>query len=310
VRHRRASARFGFAALALAVLAGCATTAPTGRQSAGQKLDPWENWNRKVFTFNEGLDEHFLKPIATAYQKVVPGFVRTGVHNFFNNAEDGWSAINHLLQGKWQSGFEQVVRFNTNTVFGIGGVFDVASEAGLERQTEDFGQTLGRWGFPAGAFVMWPLLGPSSVRDSIALPLDHAATPAVLFSDYWDEAGITFVQLIDTRANLLGATKVIDDIALDKYTFIRDAYLARRRSLVYDGNPPEATDDAEQGLPPEDRAPDDSAPAPGGAASAPAGAASSPKAPSGSASAPSQAPSAASPAAPAAAASAASGATR
>ncbi len=252
-------ARMLVSALVVLACTACATVgnAPA-RQSAGQKLDPWENWNRKVFSFNEGLDEHVLKPVATAYQSVVPSFVRTAVHNFFSNAEDAWSAVNHLLQGKFQSGFEMMVRFNTNTVFGLGGVLDVASEAGIERQPEDFGQTLGRWGFGAGAFIMWPVLGPSSVRDSVALPLDRSATPAVVFRDYADELGILTVQLIDTRANLLGASRVIDDIALDKYTFIRDGYLARRRSLVYDGNPPdrEATDDAEA-----DTAPAPSAPA-------------------------------------------------
>jgi phospholipid-binding lipoprotein MlaA len=239
-------------ALALTGLAGCATVeGPPQRQSAGQKLDPWENWNRKVFSFNESLDENVLKPVATAYQKIVPSFIRTAVHNFFNNAEDGWSAVNHLLQGKGQSGFEMLVRFNTNTVLGFGGLLDIASEAGLERQPEDFGQTLGRWGFGAGAYIVWPVLGPSSVRDSLALPLDRSATPAVVFNDYADELGILTVQLIDTRANLLSASRVIDDIALDKYSFVRDGYLARRRSLVYDGSPPEreAIDDTDKDSP-------------------------------------------------------------
>lgn len=265
--------RAGRAMLALAVLVsavGCASVGGTqAPQSAGQKLDPWQNWNRKVFTFNERLDENVLKPVATAYQKVVPSFVRTAVHNFFGNAEDAWSAVNHLLQGKIQSAFEMMVRFNTNTVFGFGGLLDIASEAGLERQPEDFGQTLGRWGFPAGAYIVWPVLGPSSVRDSAALPLDRMATPAVVFNNYVDELGILSLQLVDTRANLLSASRVIDDIALDKYTFMRDAYLARRRSLVYDGSPPEreAVDDAEKDLPPPDTAATGTAPA----ASAPEG---------------------------------------
>ncbi len=261
-------ARFGRAARALVLsfaalaLAGCATIGgnPPPRQSAGQKLDPWENWNRKVFSFNESLDEHVLKPAATAYQKVVPSFVRSAVSNFFGNAQDGWSAVNHLLQGKAQSGFEMVVRFGTNTVLGFGGVLDIASEAGIERQPEDFGQTLGAWGFGAGAYVVWPVLGPSSVRDSLALPLDRSATPAVLFSnDLGTELSVITLQLVDTRANLLNASRVIDDIALDKYSFVRDGYLARRRSLVHDGNPPEAdtSEDAEK----EPPAPGASAPA-------------------------------------------------
>jgi phospholipid-binding lipoprotein MlaA len=242
--------RLALALLALVLATGCASVGGGGtRQSAGQKLDPWENWNRKVFSFNESLDEHVLKPVATGYQRLVPSFVRTGVHNFFGNIEDAWSAVNNLLQGKGQSAFEMLVRFNTNTFFGIGGLFDVASEAGIERKPEDFGQTLGKWGFGAGAYIVWPVLGPSSVRDSIALPLDRAASPALLYQDGAYQLSITALQLVDTRANLLGATKVIDEIALDKYTFVRDAYLARRRSLVYDGNPPEqpaAADDAEE----------------------------------------------------------------
>ena len=248
------------AAAVLVSLAACATVAGEHtRQSAGQKLDPWENWNRKVFSFNEGLDERVLKPVATAYQKVVPAFVRTAVHNFFGNAEDAWSAVNHVLQGKFQSGFEMLVRFNTNTVFGFGGLLDIASEAGLERQPEDFGQTLGRWGLGAGAYIVWPVLGPSSVRDSLALPLDRSATPAVVFNDYADELGILTVQLVDTRANLLSATRVIDDIALDKYSFVRGAYLQRRQSLVYDGDPPlESYEDEE--LPNYDDEPSDTAP--------------------------------------------------
>lgn len=276
MRPARALGR-GAAALALLlVLGGCATVpeeAPS-RQSAGQKLDPWENWNRKVFSFNESLDEAVLKPVATGYQKVVPEFVRGMVHNFFANAEDAWSAVNNLLQGKGQAAFDMLVRFNTNTFFGVGGLFDVASEAGIERQPEDFGQTLGKWGVGSGPYIVWPVLGPSTLRDSVALPMDHAASPAVLLrGDTAGQLGLYGVQLIDTRANLLGATRVIDEIALDKYSFVRDGYLARRRSLIYDGNPPD------EGTPPADDGGDysgerdDSAPSPGRPASAPPAAA-------------------------------------
>jgi len=260
------------ALLPLVLSTGCATVSggTPARQSAGQKLDPWENWNRKVFNFNEDLDRVVLKPVATAYRKVTPSFLRTAISNFFNNAEDAWSAVNHFLQGKGESGMQMLVRFNTNTFFGLGGVLDVASEAGIERQPEDFGQTLGKWGFGAGAYIVWPVLGPSSVRDSLALPLDRTMTsPAPLFepeSVQWEMLGL---QLVNTRAGLLDASRVIDDIALDKYTFLRDGYLARRRSLVYDGNPPDTTprDDAED-LPPAEKS--DAAPASPGAASAPA----------------------------------------
>ena len=253
---RRASSAWLGALLSL--LAGCATVGDAGakRQGPGQKLDPWENWNRKVFSFNEGLDEKVLKPVATGYQKVVPEFVRVGVDHFFTNAADGWSVVNHLLQGKWQSGFEMTVRFTTNTVLGFGGLLDIASEAGLESQPEDLGQTLGRWGFGAGAYIVWPLFGPSSVRDSAGLPLDLMASPATVINDGAIKVEITTLQLVNKRANLLGASRVLDDIALDKYSFVRDAYLARRRSLVYDGNPPEPkTDDEDNEAPAAPAAP-------------------------------------------------------
>jgi phospholipid-binding lipoprotein MlaA len=239
----------------LLALGGCATI-QDARGGPGQRLDPWENWNRKVFAFNEGLDEKVLKPVATGYAKVVPQFVRRSVDNFFGNIADAWSAINNVLQAKPEPAMQDVVRVTTNTVFGFFGVLDIASEFGLEHHYEDFGQTLGRWGFGAGAYVVWPLLGPSSVRDSAALPADRwFASPAVFINDGRWQGGLTALQVINTRANLLGASQVLDDIALDKYTFLRDAYLQRRRSLVYDGDVP---DDS----PPPSAEPPASAPSP------------------------------------------------
>ena len=226
-------------------LSGCASTSKLvkdARGGPGQRLDPWENWNRKVFAFNEGLDRYVLKPVATGYQKVTPQFVRRGIDNFFSNIADGWSAINNVLQGKPEPAFTDVVRFTFNSTFGVLGVFDWASEFGLDHHYEDFGQTLGRWGFGAGAYVVLPLLGPSTVRDTAALPLDRLASAALLINDGKYQFGIVALQIINTRANLLGASSVIDDIALDKYSFIRDAYLQRRRSLVFDGDAPEAPD--------------------------------------------------------------------
>lgn len=239
--------RAAAAAVALALLAGCATV--SGPQGPGQKLDPWENWNRKVFAFNEGLDEKVLKPVATAYRDVVPGFVRTAVGNFFANAADGWSAVNLMLQGRFEPALNDTLRFAVNTAFGFGGLVDIMSEAGFEHHYEDFGQTLGRWGVGAGAYIVWPVLGPSSVRESVALPFNRLATPASVIDDGAKAAGITVLELVNTRAELLGASRVIDQIALDKYTFVRDAYLARRRSLVYDGEPPPPDDDD----PPDDK---------------------------------------------------------
>jgi phospholipid-binding lipoprotein MlaA len=230
---------------ALLTLGGCATTkslVTDARGGPGARLDPWESWNRKVFAFNEGLDERILKPVATGYAKVVPQFVRRSVDNFFANAADAWSAVNNVLQGKAEPAFTDVVRFTTNTVFGFFGVLDIASEFGLDHHYEDFGQTLGRWGFGAGAYLVWPLIGPSTVRETIALPLDRTASPALYISDGSYQFGVVGLQIINTRARLLGASQVIDDIALDKYTFIRDAYLQRRRSLVFDGDAPEMPD--------------------------------------------------------------------
>jgi len=229
----------------LLALGGCASTqnfAKEARGGPGARLDPWENWNRKVFAFNEGLDEKVLKPVATGYAKVVPQFVRRSVDNFFANAADAWSAVNNVLQGKPEPAFTDVVRFTTNTVFGFFGILDIATEFGLEHHYEDFGQTLGRWGFGAGAYIVWPLIGPSTVRESIALPLDRTASPALYISSGSYQFGVVGLQIINTRAKLLGASQVIDDIALDKYTFIRDAYLQRRRSLVFDGDAPEVPD--------------------------------------------------------------------
>ncbi len=243
------------------------------RGGPGQKLDPWENWNRKVFAFNEGLDEKVLKPVATAYSEIVPQPVRLGVGNFFGNVQDAWSAVNNFLQGKVTLGFQDVLRFGTNTLFGMFGVIDVATEMGFDHQYEDFGQTLGHWGVGAGAYVVLPVFGPSTVRDTAALPLDRAASPALVINDGSTQAGIITLQLINTRASLLGASSVIDAISLDKYTFVRDAYLQRRRSLVFDGDAPEAPDPRDTAGPTESSAP--SVPASGAASAPPRAAAAS-----------------------------------
>jgi len=225
----------------LLFLCGC-TTIQAARGGPGQKLDPWENWNRKVFNFNEGLDQKVLKPVATAYADIVPQPVRISVGNFFGNVADAWSGVNNLLQGKITLGLQDLMRFGTNTLFGVFGLVDVATEMGWDHQYEDFGQTLGHWGVGAGAYVVLPVFGPSTVRDAAALPLDRAASPALVINDGSTQAGIITLQLINTRASLLGASKVIDEISLDKYTFVRDAYLQRRKSLVFDGDVPEVPD--------------------------------------------------------------------
>jgi phospholipid-binding lipoprotein MlaA len=225
------------ALLALALVVGAA--------HAQSPNDPFEKTNRAIFGFNEALDTAVLTPVAKGYQAVVPELMRAGVTNFFGNFGDGWSAINNALQGKGEAAATMVARVATNTLFGIGGIFDVASDLGMERQSEDFGQTLGRWGMPAGPYVVWPLLGPSTARDTLGRPLDLAWSPSLAINDGGVNIGLSALNLIDTRANLLSASRVVDGLAFDKYTFIRDAYIARRRNLVYDGDPPELPEEKE-----------------------------------------------------------------
>ena len=228
------------AALLLAVVAGCAT-APDRHVADGGK-DPWEPFNRKMFAFNDTLDTYALKPAAQAYQKVLPTPVQKGVHNFFGNFADAWSAVNKLLQGRFQDSAVMTARFLTNTTIGIAGLFDPATELGLDRRSTDLGLTLGHWGLEPGPYVVLPLFGSSDFRDALALPADDYVTPALLVPSYWQKLGVDAVGVVDARAGLLGASQMLDELAFDRYTFMRDAYVTRRRSLVYDGNPPELPD--------------------------------------------------------------------
>ena len=215
------------------VISGCAT----GPQA--NPRDPLEPLNRTVFGFNEVVDNAVLKPVATVYTKVTPALVRTGVTNFFSNLTEVWSTANNALQFKGREAVESWMRFSINTVFGLGGIFDLATDMGLERHKEDFGQTLGSWGVPSGPYLVLPLLGSSTVRDTAALPLDMQGNALNAVPHSGDRDRLTGLNLVNTRANLLRASAVLDDAALDKYTFSRDFYLQARRSEVYDGNPPE-----------------------------------------------------------------------
>ena len=223
----------------LVLVSGCASVPPAapGAAPAAASIDPFERWNRKVFAFNEAIDEAVLKPVAQAYRDAVPQMVRTGVGNFFGNIGDVWSAANHFLQGKVGSGFEMGMRVLTNTLFGLGGVLDPATEMRLPRRSEDLGQTLGVWGLPAGPYIVLPLLGPSSVRDTAGLPLDRYATMSshVVDAEAWS---MSVLQIVNVRAELLATTQLLSDVSLDKYSFLRDGYLSRRRDQVYDGAPP------------------------------------------------------------------------
>ena len=209
------------------------------------KADPLEGFNRGIFAFNEMVDRAVLKPLALAYKTAVPSPVRTGVDNVFGNVGDAWSVVNHLLQGKVKSALEMTVRVTTNTVFGIGGLFDLASDAGLERQAEDFGQTLGKWGLGPGPYLVLPFYGASSLRDAVGLPLDRKASLPGVVQDGSYRWGLTTLELVHGRADLLAATNLLEQVALDKYSFVRDSYLARRRNQVFDGNPPEEPEEEE-----------------------------------------------------------------
>lgn len=235
--------------LCTVLVGGCATVAPTGPGAAAPPTvpatpDPWENWNRKVFAFNEGLDAAVLKPVAQAYRDWVPSLVRAGVENVFGNVGDVWSAANHLLQGKVQTGLEMGMRVLTNTLFGLGGLLDPATEMKLERRSEDFGQTLGSWGVASGPYLVLPLIGPSTVRDTAGFVVDRRASYTRLVET--DAAAYTLsgLELVSVRTSLLGATALIDQVALDKYSFVRDGFISRRRNAQYDGAPPlDAFDD-------------------------------------------------------------------
>ena len=227
---------------ALLLFGGCATVAPKDDDEPlpGQVADPWEPFNRSIFAFNQELDAGLIYPLTSAYVGLVPSLVRQGVTNFFNNAEDLWSAVNNLLQGKIEQSIAMSFRFAWNTVFGWAGVLDLATELGIERTPEDFGQTLAVWGMPPGNFLMLPFFGPSTVRDALGLPLESAASPAYALNQGSVRPVTTVVQILDTRSQLLGASQLLDTIALDKYSFVRDAFLERRLRLIFDGNPPEA----------------------------------------------------------------------
>ncbi len=223
----------GLLLLAAVLLTGCAS-GPTA-----DRRDPLEPLNRGVYRFNDAVDRAVIKPVATAYRDVLPSPVRTGVNNFFNNLQDAWSAVNNALQLKGEAAGNSAVRFGVNTVFGLGGLLDIATEMRIERHTKDFGHTLGYWGVPPGPYIVMPLLGPSTLRDTAAKSVDVAGNLLSGLDDNGARNSATILKLVDTRAQLLRATAMLDQIALDPYTFTRDAHLQRRRASIYDGYPPD-----------------------------------------------------------------------
>lgn len=225
-------------ALALVVASGCATT---GRGETTNN-DPWEGMNRGVYAFNDALDRAVLKPVAKGYDWIVPGFAKEGVNNFFANLDDIPTGLNNILQGKPGSGLSDLGRFALNSVFGIFGLWDVATPLGLEKHEEDFGQTLAVWGLNSGPYLVLPLFGPSTLRDGPA----RVVTPSWAYGEWWGSDttwGLFTLDVIRTRANLFQAESVLQEAALDKYSFIRDAWVQRRRSVIYDGSPPRPKED-------------------------------------------------------------------
>ena len=218
------------------LLVGCAS-APTANPK-----DPWEPMNRSVASFNDKVDDNVLKPLATGYRNVVPDLIQTGVRNVFNNFADMWSTVNNLLQLKPTNTAESLGRVIVNTVFGIYGIFDVATYIKLERHPEDFGQTLGYWGVPNGPYLVLPLLGPSTLRDGASLPIDFAVSPTQFVNDIPTRNQVFTLRLVSKRAELLKSVSMLEEASIDKYSFARDAYLQYRRSQIYDGNPPDEED--------------------------------------------------------------------
>ncbi len=222
--------------LALLVLQGCASV------KSADARDPWESMNRSIYNFNDVVDTVAVKPVTQMYVNVVPSLVRTGLHNVVSNLGDVWSMANSVMQLKGQHAAESFMRVSVNTVFGLGGVLDIATEMRIERHKEDFGQTLGFWGVKPGLYMVLPILGPSTVRDSLAFPADYQGNVARQFSDQATRNSLTAVRVVDVRASLLKTVDTVKEAALDPYTFIRDAYLQKRENDVYDGNPPSSFD--------------------------------------------------------------------
>ncbi len=271
-------------ALTAAALTGCSTV------QTPLKADPLEGFNRTVFTFNDKVDQYALKPVAQGYVKITPQPVRDSVTNFFSNIGDVYIAANNLLQLKITDGVEDIMRVAINTVFGVGGLFDVATAARLPKHTNDLGLTLGHYGVPPGPYLVLPLLGPSTVRDAVGSLGNYYINPLSYIDPAVVSWGLYGLNVVSVRANLLGASDLLDSAALDKYSFVRNAYLQRRQYQLSDGSPaslPDYGDGSSAGAAPA------AAPAPAAGASAP-GAADSAAAPAG-APAPTSNPAAASP---------------
>jgi len=228
----------------LLMMGGCATT------GTGDPRDPLEPMNRAIYKFNDGVDTVLMKPLAEVYQAVIPPLVRTGVSNVFSNLNDVIVMLNNTLQGKFVPALSDFSRIMFNTTIGILGIFDVATDLGIEKNDEDFGQTMGFWGVGDGPYLVVPLLGPNNVRDLLGRFVDWETDPTSFLNPNRDRNAVQGFRLVTRRADLLSASKVLEVASIDDYAFLRDAYLQRRRNLIYDGNPPREKDDgADAGQP-------------------------------------------------------------
>lgn len=218
----------------LTLLSACASI--PGGPTEG---DPFESYNRAMFSFNEGFDKYLLKPVTEGYVAVVPSPIKTGVSNFFSNLDDIFVIINDLLQFKFTQAIEDTSRFVFNTTLGIYGLFDIATPMGMPKHNEDFGQTLAAWGVSKGPYVILPFFGSRTARGTAGFVVESVYDPVYAIKEPISLYGTVILRTIDTRSKLLKAGRIVEQAALDKYSFIRDAYLQHRKNLVYDGNPPE-----------------------------------------------------------------------
>ncbi len=221
--------------LLLPLLSACASTT--------RQVDPFESFNRKVYTFNDTIDRAAVKPIAQAYVKAVPNPIRAGVSNILSNLNDISVALNNILQGKLKNAFSDLGRFTINTTIGLFGIFDVASTTGLDKNDEDFGQTLGYWGIGDGPYIVLPFFGPSNLRDSVSRVVDIKTSATNLMLEPKDRNILFSFNIIHRRSQLLNASNILSIAAIDEYEFVRDAYFQKRLNQIYDGNPPRIKDD-------------------------------------------------------------------
>lgn len=222
--------------LVLLGLSGCA-----GKN--GVATDPWEGYNRAMFAFNETVDRALIKPVAKGYEWLLPAPVNTIITNFFDNIGDVLVAANNLFQGKVREAGSDLGRVALNSTLGIGGLVDVATDMGFDKHDEDFGQTFGHWGIADGPYFVLPFLGPSTVRDAFGQLADWQADPLTYVNPDAVHYSLVGVRLIDNRADLLPSEKMLEAGAIDRYSYLRDAYLQHRRYVVYDGRPPRDEED-------------------------------------------------------------------